>query len=106
MSSLQACNCSVLADSLKSEGVYRVPPGVKVCGTSGVSYQNLSPLLSLTNWSVKRHIRVGPKKPPSRGCSASAPVYRSMSSTELQEHDQYERDLVYQCRPCMNEHEF
>lgn len=47
------------------------------------SYQNLSPILSLKNWSKMRQVNVGPKILPSSGFSLNAPVYRSTSSTWL-----------------------
>ncbi len=49
------------------------------------SYQNLSPNLSLLNWSPTRHWKVGPSRdaPLSAGRSMRPPRNRSMSDTEL-----------------------
>lgn len=49
----------------------------------GFSYQNLSPIFNLTNWSSNRHVTVGPRMLSSRGFSLKAPEYRSISSTCL-----------------------
>lgn len=60
----------------------RTLPAVNPTVSSAVSYQNRSPTLSRRNWSAMRQVSVGPSSRPF-GSSASAPVYRSMSSTLL-----------------------
>ncbi len=57
-------------------------PGVKLANSP--SYQNLSPNLSLANWSPKMHSSVGPILAPGEGISVKAPVNRSISSGYLE----------------------
>ena len=48
---------------------------------------NLSPSMSALNCLATRHWKVGPRREPEAGVSASPPVYRSMSPTLLSHHD-------------------